>query len=833
MAEFLAGAGKSEIVLPEPLLPGRENFVRVLDPIYVRVVLLQAQRRAALVSLELTSLMGGTDTLKQLVSSLTGADPDYIWITVSHTFSAPHIQVSEAGGPGGPGGPKGPGGGPGGPGGPQGPGGAPGGPGGMPAMSPEEQAQSDAMSEALTAAVTAAAEEAARTLRPAAIGTGSGQCMVNTGRDVLTRDGWWTGEGSEAFADHTLTVLRLDDAAGVPIAVVYNFAVQSSVLDHAEMPDGGCVVTGDLAGRASACAETRYPGSVALFLCGAAGDQAPRQKGSAAILQPDGSLRTVERGETGFAILRDLGAEFGKDLCETIASIETAAAVPEILAVSRYFSVPAKVMPDRSEVKARHSMDYVSAGSTQTNVDLLRIGDIALIGVKPELSASVGQAIREQSPAACTMVATMVNGGAKYMADRLAFQRCTYAAQNGPFAEGAAELLAEHALAMLQGEDPALTVYNTVQGDGTQNTALVLQYETVMPAGSVTPDSFAVSGRKVLRACVSAEPVPGSPADGPYVILELDPVPVVEHVRGRGEHINLCFQSLQVQQTAVLQAADGGEVPAWPAARIAVKNRTEGVDRFTQFERDGLWYNLFLPDGYDTAKRYPLVLFIHDAGCCGSNPAFALHQGRGAVGFAADAIQRETPCLILAPQIPSGCRMTTDTFQVTPELEKIMETVRYVAGTYAVDPRHIVTTGQSMGCMASCELLMRYPDFFAGALLIAGQWDPAGMAEKARHNTMWIVVSAGDRRAFPGMNAVTEAMEAAGAEIHRYRWDGLDPDLQTIIAQAAEEPGNIKYAVFETDSVVREKNPGPNANHGGTWALAYTLQPLLRWLVTR
>ena len=44
----------------------------------------------------------------------------------------------------------------------------------------------------------------------------------------------------------------------------------------------------------------------------------------------------------------------------------------------------------------------------------------------------------------------MVNGGAKYMADELAFQRNTYAAQNSPFAPGAAEILLDQATELLK-----------------------------------------------------------------------------------------------------------------------------------------------------------------------------------------------------------------------------------------------------------------------------------------------------------------------------------------------------------------------------------------------
>ena len=106
-------------------------------------------------------------------------------------------------------------------------------------------------------------------------------------------------------------------------------------------------------------------------------------------------------------------------------------------------------MPDRREMAARRLPNYQENGTTQSNVEVLRIGQLALVGVKPELSASIGAAIRKDSPFALTMVATMVNGGAKYMADREGFARITYAAQNSPFGCGAAELLGEQALSAL------------------------------------------------------------------------------------------------------------------------------------------------------------------------------------------------------------------------------------------------------------------------------------------------------------------------------------------------------------------------------------------------
>lgn len=416
MSKLFVGAGKAEISLPQPLLPDREGFTRILDQLHVRVVLLGSEAKAAIVSLELTSMMGGNEEIKELVACITGAQ--YVWVTVSHTFSAPHIMLSQ---PGDREGPK---------------------------MSPEEQKAGRAQGEALLNAVEKAARQAAGTLQEAKMHFAYGTSSVNTGRDVETSEGWWLGEGSLAYADHTLPAAFFDTPDGTPIAAVYNFPVQSSVLDHGEMEDGGFVISGDLAGRASEKVEGRYP--VALFLCGAAGDQAPRQKSSADLLQPDGSLLHVERKSEGIEIKNRLGDELGQavlDAREKAAEMEMNG---KISLVDRIFSVPAKVMPDRKEVKARKTPNFQENGVTQANVEVLRIGSLALVGVKPELSASVGASIRAESPFPATMVVTMVNGGAKYMADQEGFDHISYAAQNSFFGPGAAELLGQQAAAILK-----------------------------------------------------------------------------------------------------------------------------------------------------------------------------------------------------------------------------------------------------------------------------------------------------------------------------------------------------------------------------------------------
>ena len=258
------------------------------------------------------------------------------------------------------------------------------------------------------------------------------------------------------------------------------------------------------------------------------------------------------------------------------------------------------------------------------------------------------------------------------------------------------------------------------------------------------------------------------------------------------------------------------------------------VEDFRQHQLNGMWYNLYIPK-LEEGKTYPLVLFIHDAGACGADPKITLSQGNGAVSFAAPVWQEKHPCFVLAPQVdkfPYG-PMTDDEFNVTADFDRVKNILDYVLEIYPVDRSRVYTTGQSMGCMASCELNIRYPDLFAASLLVAGQWSPEKMAASCSMNNLWILVSEGDRKACPGMTAVTDAMEKAGATVLRSRLDGTKtPEELTILArQETAKQGNVRFTVFEGSSVLRDfTDPNPGAHHMATWPVAYGIEGLKEWL---
>lgn len=281
----------------------------------------------------------------------------------------------------------------------------------------------------------------------------------------------------------------------------------------------------------------------------------------------------------------------------------------------------------------------------------------------------------------------------------------------------------------------------------------------------------------------------------------------------------------------------GGETLAPAGAAItnsAVKNLV--VDDFRQFEyKDSktgevLKYNLFVPKAYDKTKSYPLVLFMHDAGATSGRTDNTLVQGIGAIAFANSEDQAKREAFILAPQFTRT--VVNDQSQVTSELDMVIDLINQLAGEYGIDKNRLYATGQSGGGMLSIAMNIKYPDFFAASFLVACQWDPS-LVKSLATDKLWIVVSEGDEKAYPGQNAITIVLEQEGAKVSRAVWEGTyTPDQFAEAVKSMEAEGNpFKYVALKKGTVVpagQEDSPG--GNHVNTWRVAYTIEGIRDWL---
>ena len=256
------------------------------------------------------------------------------------------------------------------------------------------------------------------------------------------------------------------------------------------------------------------------------------------------------------------------------------------------------------------------------------------------------------------------------------------------------------------------------------------------------------------------------------------------------------------------------------------------AEKFTAhvFETNGhvLPYNLFVPP--DAAEPLPLVVFMHDMGNCSDQPDRTLRQGIGALVWADAGEQAKRPCCVLAPQYAE--KSAFDDYTVGWAADATVELIKYICRVQNIDTARIYGTGQSMGTMMLCELMLRNPGFFAGCFLTAGQWDPERMgAIKNEH--VWIMVSEHDGRAFPIMGDCMKAVEAAGGRVARGHTDAKadDAEKERFCRDVLAQKANIQFTWLDGDSVLL---PGaetfPPMHHMHTWKWAYLFEPIRAWL---
>lgn len=367
--------------------------------------------------------------------------------------------------------------------------------------------------------------------------------------------------------------------------------------------------------------------------------------------------------------------------------------------------------------------------------------------------------------------------------------------------------------------------------EGQKLTAASIEYDREVEGESLNKEIYEVEDRIVTEVYTAAS-ADGSKraARGQFVIAELSTEDAAAELAGYdkpgpGGRFIRRTPKLSIRQTKAIKAADGSELTPWQEVLEGEGEIEPLVELFTQHvyhsPRTGrdLPYNLFLPENYDENGNYPLVMYIHDRGPLDTEVKTTLRQGVGALVWVTPEAQAKHPCIVIAPQydkVPANDG-EPDMLETTFDLySDIME-------RYAVDPKRVYTTGQSMGCMSSIAMGIRRPDFFTAFLLVAGQWDAEAMTVLSDAK-MFIIVSRGDPKAFPGMNESLEKMKEHGAQIQYAAWDqdgGVVPEEQ--VEELRSRPGNIHYAVLKTEK--RDVSC-----HMDTWKVAYGVEGARDWL---
>lgn len=189
-------------------------------------------------------------------------------------------------------------------------------------------------------------------------------------------------------------------------------------------------------------------------------------------------------------------------------------------------------------------------------------------------------------------------------------------------------------------------------------------------------------------------------------------------------------------------------------------------------------YSVFLPNGFDPTRTYPLILFLHGAGERGSDGILPTQAGIGPI------IAKEPdrfPAVVVFPQARKNWVADAD------DMKAALAALDEVQKRYKVDPKRLYLTGLSMGGFGSWGLAARSPERFAAVAPVCGFGDRT-WGEAVKDLPLWTFVGDEDSAMIVvGTRALADAAKKAGGSprLTEYRavghnsWDRAysDPKL--------------------------------------------------------
>jgi hypothetical protein len=387
----------------------------------------------------------------------------------------------------------------------------------------------------------------------------------------------------------------------------------------------------------------------------------------------------------------------------------------------------------------------------------------------------------------------------------------------------------------------SVTSVTEVFGTGQQITHIILEFNEKVVNSQLTKNTFTVSDRTVEKIYSNTRPEKTDIVkDGRFVIIELNPKDSGASLRLEGND-EVGFQmkkaTSKVTQKEDILFTNGKKLEKSIAILENNKIKNLIVENFKQFvykdTKTGttVKYNLYIPKNYDKNKKYPLVLFMHDAEVLSEDTKTTLLQGNGAISFATPEEQERHEAFVLAPQYSR--KVVDDNGDITSDLDATVNLIKdYLISKYSIDEKKLYATGQSMGGMMAIVMNYKYPELFAASYLVACQWDPKEVSAMARNN-LWITVSTGDAKAYPGMNAITSELIKRGATVAKDSWRADYTDAQFLegARKVIAQKSNIKYTTLEKGTnpyLPKDANPG--LEHSGTWKVAYSIPGIKDWM---
>jgi predicted peptidase len=297
------------------------------------------------------------------------------------------------------------------------------------------------------------------------------------------------------------------------------------------------------------------------------------------------------------------------------------------------------------------------------------------------------------------------------------------------------------------------------------------------------------------------------------------------------------------QQTGGGPPAGGGQTasPSTAASQLAseVKSKFKQATYKDATTGNTLPYNVYLPDGYDPSKTYPVVFYIADSSLVGQDVTAPLSQF-GALVWASKAQQAKQQAIVIVPEYPSI--IIDDQGSAHTKTPYVELTARFVAAmekTYSVDTSRVYGTGQSMGAMTVMTLAAEHPDLFTAEMIVSGQWDPAQLTGLAKAKFVY-TAAGGDEKASGGQTDVEAILKSAGVA---YRSTTLDATASAASTESAAKQllsagDEANFVTFKTGTVLTASGQTSAAQqmggeHMASFEPAYKIAALRDWLMAQ
>jgi predicted esterase len=171
-------------------------------------------------------------------------------------------------------------------------------------------------------------------------------------------------------------------------------------------------------------------------------------------------------------------------------------------------------------------------------------------------------------------------------------------------------------------------------------------------------------------------------------------------------------------------------------------------------------YVVFVPQAYNASQKWPVILYLHGAGERGTDGVLQTTVGLGPYVRERAAT---FPFFVVFPQAEdTQGRILTEWSPTSPDGKRALAILDAVEREFAIDRRHQILTGWSMGGYGTWSLGAAYPKRWSALVPVAGGGDPA-WASSLKDIPIWAFQGASDTVVPPtASRQMIEAIRAAG-----------------------------------------------------------------------